>query len=75
MTDIASTALGDKGKLKLEFKEGALVLSVDYDGKMFDAGMSVKVDAESVLQALKLAVPGKIDDLVIDEIIAFLKKS
>jgi hypothetical protein len=63
---IVEGQLGKEAVYKVEFKEGKLCAEVLYDSPMFDAGVVLKLDAETVLEALKKAIPGAIDDVVID---------
>lgn len=72
--EIAGGKLGDKGLYKLEFKEGKLCVEVTYDHAIVDAGIVVKLDAESVIEAIKKAIPGQIDDAVLDLLKLALKK-
>jgi len=65
--------LGNEGNLKVELKEGNLVVSVSYDGHQADASVSIVVDSGALLDKLKEAIPGDIDDAVIDIIKAALK--
>lgn len=71
---ILEGALGKLGKYDVEFKDGKLCLALEYDGGVADAGIVVKIDAESVLVALKNTIPGHFDDAIIDGAIALLKK-
>ena len=52
--------------LDLEFKDGKLRASVSYDGKGVDAGLYVDVSPEYFLDKLKAAIPGEVDDKIID---------
>lgn len=53
-------------KLKIEIKDGKVLLSALYDGKGVDANMGVSVDSDYFLDQLKEAIPGQIDDAIID---------
>lgn len=64
-----------KGEVDLDvaFKDGKLQLSVKYDGKGVDAGVSVALEPEYFLSKLKAAIPGQVDDTVINLLLAAMK--
>jgi len=72
--EIVTGPIGPHAKYDVKFDQGKLVIETVYDGAMADVGVVLKVDAESVLTALKAAIPGAIDDAIIDGAIALLKK-
>lgn len=45
---------------------GKVRLEVKYDGKGVDGGAFVEVEASVFAEKLKAAIPGKIDDVIID---------
>lgn len=64
--EIASGEIGTVGKYHIYFKDGFLVVEANASvppGESITA--SIKVDSDKVLDAIALAVPGKIDDLLI----------
>lgn len=63
---IAGGQLGAVGKYDVEFKAGQLVIEADAVKGASSAGIIVKIDARQVLDALKAAIPGQIDDAVIN---------
>lgn len=71
--ELAEGQLGPEAKYEVAFKEGALVASLDYQGKVLGAGVVVRLPVSQVVAALKAAIPGKIDDAVLDIIEAALK--
>ena len=71
--DIAQGAIGPEGKYTIKFTGGKLVAEALYDSAMFDAGVVLKLDSDSVVEALKAAIPGKIDDMIFDILKASLK--
>lgn len=58
----------------IEFKNGKLRFSGSYDGKGVDAGAFFDVSPEYFAEKLKKAIPGKVDDYIIDGLISMLKK-
>jgi hypothetical protein len=64
--DLAGGNIGDVGSYKVAFSGGKLVCSANValpPGEK--ANLSIEVDAGKVLDALKEAVPGKLDDMLI----------
>jgi len=61
--------LFEKGELKISIKEGKICLL--YDGLGGD--VEVKIEIDYFLDKLKEAIPGKIDDTIIDILKAALK--
>jgi hypothetical protein len=59
--------------LDVQFKEGKLQLAVKYDGKGVDAGVTVALEPEYFLTKLKAAIPGQVDDTVINLLLAAMK--
>jgi hypothetical protein len=64
--------IGAVGKYDVEFKEGKLVVEVDANVAIGQAGLVVKIDAAKVIDAISAAIPGKIDDAVLGLIKAAL---
>lgn len=71
--ELASGEVAKNAKYELNFEEGYLVAKIDYDGKVMDAGMYVKLSVDEVIDAIKKAIPGKIDDLILDNLKLLLK--
>lgn len=68
--------LGPDAKYDVAYKDGVASVSVEYAGKYAAASAKVSVPAKVLLQPfadkLKAAIPGGIDDAIIDAIIAGL---
>jgi hypothetical protein len=64
-----------KGEVDLDvaFKQGKLQLTVKYDGKGADASVTVALESEYFLSKLKAAIPGQVDDAVINLLLAAMK--
>jgi hypothetical protein len=71
---LVSGDLGPETKYDVSFKEGSLQVSVNYMGKLAGGSVALKIPADAVLDAIKNAIPGKVDDAVIELIKASLKK-
>lgn len=72
MTELANIQKGE-ANLKLEIKEGKVFLILGYDGKQADAEFKIILGVEEYAQMLKDAIPGQIDDGIIDLIVAAMK--
>jgi hypothetical protein len=66
MTAVLEQELGKEGDLKVEIKEGKVTLAVGLDTKGVDVAASVTVDVSYFLGKLKAAIPGNVDDVIID---------
>lgn len=74
MSEIAGANLSSELGYKLEMVDGKLKLSLNYDGKGAEAGMSVSLEPSYFLDKLAALIPGQIDDMVIAAIKAALAK-
>ncbi len=65
MSDLVGGQIGPEVSYDVKFEGGKLIASLAYD-----KGVSVNValDAKVVLEALKVAIPGSIDDAIISAI-------
>ncbi len=50
-----------------------LRLEASYDGAQADAGFFIDLSTEEYIEMLKAAIPGKIDDMIIDALKGSLK--
>ena len=66
MTELVNKQIGKEGKLDLGFKEGKLELTLGLDSAGVDAGLFVTVEPDYFLDKLKAAIPGTVDDTIID---------
>jgi hypothetical protein len=58
--------LGSEGNLKLEVVEGKVKLTLKYDSKGLDADVVLLLESEYFVDKLAAAIPGQIDDLLLD---------
>lgn len=65
--------LGPEAKAVFKIEEGKVVLGVQYVGVQAEAGLEIKLSAEAYGQMLKDAIPGEIDNAVIDLLVAAIK--
>lgn len=72
--DLAGGNLGNVGKWDLDFKGGMLVAKLEANvGGVVNAGLVVEIGADAVLDAIAKAIPGSIDNAVIEVIKGALK--
>ena len=64
--------LGSGGSIKVELKSGNPVVSVSYDTAELAGTVQMTVKSRAGLEKVKQIIPGTIDDVVIDIIIAAL---
>ena len=66
--------IGSDADLDIEIGEGKVKLSLGYEGKGAKAGVFVEIKAEYFIDKLKKAIPGEIDDAILEMLKgAFLK--
>lgn len=64
--ELSSGPIGDIGKYEVAFKGGMLLVNANVSLPPGEsASVVLQVDAKKVLDALKDAIPGKLDDLAI----------
>lgn len=72
--DLVEKDLGKELKLKLDFTSGKLQLGVILDSEGVDVGVNVAVDSDYFLDLLADAIPGEVDDAIIEMLKAAFKK-
>lgn len=65
--------LGPEAKAMLAIAGGKVIMGVKYAGAQASANVGVELDIEAFAKLLKDAIPGKIDDSVIDLLVAAMK--
>lgn len=65
--------LGPEAKANIKIEDGKVLLSVEYSGKQAAAGAHAALSIDAFAQLLKDAIPGKIDDTVIDLLVTAMK--
>lgn len=65
--------LGPEAQAEMKIADGKVVLSLNYVGKQATGSASLSLDVEQFAQMLKDAIPGTIDDAIIDVLIAAMK--
>lgn len=73
MSEIKQGEIGAEANYSLSVVDGKLKLAIKYDGKQADAELAIMLDGSAFLDKLAAAIPGKIDDMVINAIKGALK--
>lgn len=68
-----SVDLGPEAKAGMKIAEGKVILSLNYEGKQAGAQVSVSLDSKQYAAMLKAAIPGGIDDVIIDALVAIIE--
>lgn len=66
--DVGNIALGPEGLADLKLEGGMLILTFVHKHASGEVTITVKENAKYFLEKLKVAIPGKLDDVVIDVI-------
>lgn len=70
--DLVQGNIGNAGKYDLAFKDGMLVLSIEENDALGSSKIERSIGARAVLEALKKAIPGTLDDAFINMVEAAL---
>lgn len=67
--DIVDGKLGEVAQYDVEFKGGKLVAKIDAKHPIgVEGGAYMAIDARAVKEAIKKAIPGKVDDIILDTV-------
>ena len=70
--EVTGGAISSEAKYDVKIEDGKIKVTASYDGKGLDGAVTVAVEIGYFLDKVKEAVPGKIDDVLIDTIKAAL---
>ena len=73
MGELADVHLSKELEMKISVSAGSVDLSLVYSGAQATATMGVKLSVDAFLSQLEAAIPGKLDDAVIEILKAALK--
>lgn len=65
--------LGPEDKAFLKIEGGKVIFGNEYAGKQVSASAMISADIDQFASLLKAAIPGKIDDTIIDLLVAAMK--
>lgn len=65
--------VGPEAVLKMSVVAGKVRFEIDYVGKQMSAGSFAELEVEAYASLLKAAIPGGVDDMIIDGLIAAMK--
>lgn len=71
--DIVEGQIGPHAKYDVEFKQGALRGFIEADFGVVKGKFEVSFPADGVIDAIKKAIPGQIDDAILDVLQSALK--
>lgn len=66
MTELVNKEVSSELDFALKFEDKKLVLTPSFDSKGLDVSMNISLDGEYFLDKLAEAIPGDIDDTVIN---------
>ena len=71
--NLVDVEISKEADFDIVWKDGKLGIVLSYDGKGVDAGAYANVEPDYFLEKLKKAIPGDVDDKVIDLLRAGMK--
>ncbi len=66
MSSIVDGSIGPEAKYDLAVKDGEVIMTVDYKGADGRVKLEAGASVDAWLEKLKAAIPGQIDDFIID---------
>lgn len=72
--DLAHVAVGPEGDVDVKIEGGMVKLILKYNGADTVASLEVGLKPQAFVEKLKKAIPGSIDDMIFDLILAQLNK-
>ena len=70
--EMAKGSLGPEASYSVELVDGKFMIGSKYEGAMGGASIELHIGGHQVLDAIKKAIPGEIDDMVINVLEAAL---
>ena len=70
--DIVQGNVGSEAKYEVDVVGKNLVVKFDYKGKELSSSHSAELDLVAILEKIKVAIPGTIDDAIISAVQGFL---
>ena len=64
--EISQGQLGPEAKYSLKFSGGKLLVELEYQGAELMGGVKLGLGVDQLMDALKAAIPGQFDDMVIE---------
>jgi len=71
--DIVDGQIGEIGSYDVEFKEGKLVAKIGLEKVGLGVNLQVSINSDAVIEAIKKAIPGQIDDAILSLLQTALK--
>ena len=73
--DLVNKQLSSELAVDVKVENAALVLTLGYTGAQASAALSVTLSAEAFIKKLEAAIPGTLDDVVLEALLAAIKKA
>lgn len=74
MSELAHGNIGSVGEYEIKFEGGKLILVSGVNASPLAASINLSVDALAIKDAIKKAIPGQVDDVVLDLVFNLLVK-
>ena len=71
--DIVDGQIGEIGSYDVEFKEGKLLAKIGLEKVGLGVNLQVSINSDAVIEAIKKAIPGQIDDAILSLLQTALK--
>ncbi len=71
--EIIEGQIGPEAQYSLKFEGGMLKGLVAYKGAQMDGAFSLNYSVDSLIDAIEVAIPGKLDDAILEMLKAALK--
>jgi hypothetical protein len=71
--DIVDGKIGSMGAYDVEFKGGKLQAKLVFSHPVGEATVNIAIGSDAVIEALKAAIPGKVDDAILEVLKSALK--
>ena len=71
--EIVKGSLGPEAGYEVKFEGGKFVVGINYAGAELGGGLNIALDIDMVINAIEKAIPGQIDDAVLNLVKAALK--
>lgn len=75
MSEIINEPIGNEAKVSFKFEKGVARIALDYDGKGADAGLFIELESDYFIDKLAEAIPGTLDDQILNFLKVALKAS
>lgn len=68
MGPVIKKSIGPEAELSVSIEDGNVLIGVDYQGKLAGASLAIEIEAVQLIDAITDAIPGEMDDAIIDSL-------